>query len=219
MLDTSAFRLIHLKTAGLPVPDDRDWAPMQAIRIIEHEHRSLAAVLHGMLFVTREIRYFGIEPDFELLSAMLGYIESCSERFHHPKEDAYLFERLGARSAAAASLIARLRQEHRLGALKLRDLQQALTGYRQAGSNAFAEFAARVADYAAFHWDHMRVEEDELLPLAKLRLTRADWAVVDAAFLGHTDPLLGAERGLEYQELFRRIISLAPPPIGLASGR
>ena len=31
--------------------------PVQAKRIIEEEHRSLAAVLHGMLYVIREIRY------------------------------------------------------------------------------------------------------------------------------------------------------------------
>ena len=42
---------------------------MQAKRIIEQEHRSLAAVLHGMLYVVREIRYGGAAPDFELLPA------------------------------------------------------------------------------------------------------------------------------------------------------
>ena len=43
---------------------------MQAKRIIEEEHRSLAAVLHGMLYVVREIRYMGMQPDFVLLEAM-----------------------------------------------------------------------------------------------------------------------------------------------------
>lgn len=192
---------------------------MQAIRIIEHEHRSLAAVLHGLLYVMREIRYGGTEPDFGLLSAMLHYIDTFSERFHHPKEDAYLFERLGARNPAAASLIDRLQQEHHSGAVKLRALRQALMHYQQAGSTAFPEFAARAAGYAAFHWDHMRLEEDQLLPLAKAHLTVTDWAVVDAAFLGHLDPLFGAERGAAYQELFRRIVNLAPPPLGAAPAR
>ena len=192
---------------------------MQAIRIIEHEHRSLAAVLHGLLYVIREIRYGGSQPDFALLSAMLHYIDTFSERFHHPKEDGYLFERLGARNTAAGSLIDRLQQEHQLGAVKLGELRDALMRYQLAGSTAFPEFAAQAAGFAAFHWDHMRVEEDELLPLARAHLTAPDWAVVDAAFLGHTDPLFGAERGAEYQELFRRIVDLAPPPIGRAPAR
>ena len=187
---------------------------MQAISIIAREHRSLAAVLRGLLYIVREIRYFAIEPDFELLNAMLHYIDAFSEQFHHPKEETYLFERLGARLPAAASLINRLKQEHHSGTVDLRALQNALTHYRDARSSAFPEFSSRAAGFAAFHWDHMRREEDELIPLARLHLIGADWDAIDAAFLGHTDPMLGAERGAEYQELFRRIVELAPPPLG-----
>ena len=70
---------------------------MRAKKIIEQEHRSLAAVLHGMLYVVREIRYGGARADFMLLDAMVHYIETFSERFHHPKEEAY------AQNASAAN--------------------------------------------------------------------------------------------------------------------
>ena len=102
---------------------------------------------------------------------MLHYIGAFSERFHHPKEDAYLFERLGVRLPAAASLIDCLKQQRQSGAVKLQELLRALMRYQQAGSAAFPEFASRAAGFAAFHWDHMRLEEDELLPLARLHLT------------------------------------------------
>ena len=192
---------------------------MQAKRIIEEEHRSLAAVLYGMLYVVREIRYVGIEPDFVLLGAMVHYIDTFTERFHHPKEDAYLFKLLGSRYPGAAPLLDRLKQEHESGSVKLRQLRKALTGYQHGGRGAFSEFAALVADFAAFHWEHMRLEENELLPLAARYLTDTDWDALDAAFLGHTDPLLGAEQGNEYRDLFRRIVDLAPPPIGVAPVR
>ncbi len=193
--------------------------PVQAKRIIEEEHRSLAAVLHGMLDVVREIRCVGIKPDFVLLEAMVHYIDAFQERFHHPKEDAYLFKLLGSRYPGAARLLERLKQEHGSGAVKLRELRQALTRYRDGGSAEFPRFAALVAGYAAFHWEHMRLEENDLLPLAERHLTDADWDAIDAAFLGHTDPLLGAEQGDEYRELFRRIVNLAPAPIGVAPVR
>ena len=70
---------------------------MRAIQIIEDEHRSLAAVLHGLLYLVREIRLRNAKPDFELLGAMLHYIDAFPERFHHPKEDAYLFRHLRER--------------------------------------------------------------------------------------------------------------------------
>ena len=189
---------------------------MQAKRIIEEEHRSLAAVLHGMLYVVREIRYMGMQPDFVLLEAMVHYIDAFQERFHHPKEDAYLFKLLGSRYPGAEPLLDRLKHEHESGAVKLRELQRALTRYRDGGSAEFPAFAALVAAYATFHWGHMRLEENDLLPLAERHLTDADWDAIDAAFLGHTDPLLGAEQGDEYRELFRRIVNLAPRPIGVA---
>jgi len=189
---------------------------MKAKRIIEQEHRSLAAVLHGMLHVVREIRYGGAAPNFELLDAMVHYIETFSEQFHHPKEDTYLFKRLRVRCPSEAPLVDQLVEEHRVGMAKLRDLRRVLQHYRETGARALPEFAARVAEFASFHWDHMRLEEDKLLPLATAHLTSDDWAAIDAAFLGHADPLLGAERGAEYQELFRRIVDLAPRPIGRA---
>ena len=193
--------------------------PVQAKRIIEEEHRSLAAVLHGMLYVVREIRYMGMQPDFVLLEAMVHYIDSFQERVHHPKEDAYLFKLLGSRYPGAVPLLDRLKQDHESGAIKLRELQRALTRYRDGGSAEFPVFAALVASYATFHWGHMRLEENDLLPLAERHLTDADWDAIDAAFLGHTDPLLGADQGDEYQELFRRIVNLAPAPIGVAPAR
>ena len=41
---------------------------MQATEIIHDEHRSLAAVLHGMLHLVRDIRLSGKQPQFDVLS-------------------------------------------------------------------------------------------------------------------------------------------------------
>ena len=188
---------------------------MEAVRIIQDEHRSLAAVLHGMLYLVHEIRDRGAAPDFAVLGAMIYYIDAFPERFHHPKEDQYLFRHLRKRHPDAAPTLDRLDSEHRSGAEKIRTLEQALTRYQQGGATEFARFAAAVESYAHFHWNHMRVEEQEILPLAQKYLTADDWATIDAAFLGHTDPMLGADARSEYQSLFRRIVNLAPPPIGV----
>ena len=104
--------------------------PHQAsIRIIEDEHRSLAAVLHGMLYLVRQTREHGAKPDFKVLGAMLYYIDAVPERFHHPKEDKYLFALLRARCAEARPVLDRLQAEHRTGAEKIRSLAHALTRY------------------------------------------------------------------------------------------
>jgi branched-chain amino acid transport system ATP-binding protein len=188
---------------------------MQAIRIIHDEHRSLAAVLHGMLYLVHQIRDRGATPDFGVLGAMIYYIDAFPERFHHPKEDQYLFRLLRIRHPEAAPLLDRLKTEHRAGAEKIRTLEQALARYQQGGASEFPDFLSAVEAYAEFHWDHMRTEEKEVLPLAEKHLGAGDWEAIDAAFLGHTDPMLGLEAGAQYDALFSRIVNLAPPPIGV----
>ncbi len=192
---------------------------MQAIRVIVDEHRALAAVLQGMLHLVRGIRDRGDKPDFVVLGAMLYYIDAFPEHFHHPKEDEYLFRILRIRHPEAAPLLDRLNAEHRAGAEEIRALDQALVRYQHGGSTEFANFAADVEAYAAFHWKHMRTEEKEVLPLAQRYLSAGDWETIDAAFLGHADPMLGAEAGGKYDALIRRIVTLAPPPIGVGPER
>ena len=188
----------------------------QASTIILIEHRSLDAVIDGMLYLVRQIR-LGAKPNFEVFDAMIQYIEAFPERFHHPKEDAYLFKRLRERHPDAAPLLDRLEADHRKGAERVRDLAQALTGYRQGGEARFADFERAVTEYADFQWKHMSAEETQLLPLARQYLKQEDWQEIDTAFSGNSDPLLGAKAGAEHGELFRRILLLAPPPIGVGS--
>jgi hemerythrin-like domain-containing protein len=192
---------------------------MRAIAIIHDEHRSLAAVLHGMLYLVRQIRTRHAKPDFAVLGAMIYYIDAFPERFHHPKEDAYLFKLLRARDPNASELLDRLESEHRRGAEMIRTLEQSLARYQQGGDAEFPAFADAATAYAAFHWDHMRAEEDRLMPMATAHLTEDDWNVIDAAFAGHTDPLFGEKATAEYGALFRRIVTLAPEPIGLGPSR
>jgi len=210
----------HPATSPRPLASTRARAKgrsMNAINVIHDEHRSLAAVLHGMLYLVRAIRDGRAAPDFQLFGAMVYYIDAFPERFHHPKEESYLFRLLRLRHPAAAPVLDRLHAEHREGELHIRQLEIALRRYEHGGDAHFEAFAAAVEDYAAFHWRHMRAEEDEVLPLARAHLSQGDWEEIDDAFAGNTDPLLGAAAGDEYEALFRRIAHLAPPPIGLGA--
>ncbi|HJQ59200.1 MAG TPA: hypothetical protein VJ890_20000, partial [Vineibacter sp.] len=86
---------------------------------------------------------------------------------------------------------------------------------RQTGLTAFRD---SVASYAAFHWKHMRIEEDVVLRLAEKHFDAADWAEMEAAFAGNRDPLRGiSASGEDFRALFTRIVNLAPAPIGLKS--
>lgn len=184
-----------------------------AITIIKDEHRSLGAVLHGLLYLVEEIGAARQQPDFVLLHAMLRYIEAFPERLHHPKEDGYLHPRIRARSQEGAALLDALEQEHVRTRALTATLVGTLAAYERNG--AFAPFADAVKDYADFHWAHMQREEEQVLPLAQRTLLPEDWAEIDAAFASNRDPVVADEVSKEFRLLFRKIVTLAPPPIGV----
>lgn len=185
-----------------------------AIRIIHDEHRSISAVLHGLKELARLAQDVTVRPRFDALRAMIRYIDEYPERLHHPKEDRHLFAAVEQRAPEARPLIARLKREHEEGARLVRELERRLVFFEEGWPEGAREFLAAVDAYAQFHWDHMRCEEKELLPLAGKVLGPADWASIDAAFAGNDDPIADL-REQDFRELFTRIVSLAPAPIGL----
>ena len=186
----------------------------KSIRILYDEHRSISAVLHGLLALVRAAQDPAVQPEFAVFNAMIHYIDAFPERMHHPKEDQFLFARLGERSPEARPLIEELRAEHIKGAKLIRELEAALLAFEVAGPPELPRFAAAAEAYAQFHWDHMRKEEKQLLPLAERKLTREDWREIDEAFAGNHDPIADL-REKDFDRLFQRILSLAPAPIGL----
>jgi len=186
----------------------------EAIRILRNEHRSISSVLHGLQELARTAQSPLVRPDFSVLRAMIYYIDAFPERLHHPKENDVLFPRILVRSPAAAALVQELRNEHEKGEKLIRELERALTVFEVAWPFGADRFEEAVRAYANFHWDHMRKEERVLLPLAEAALTEEDWKLVATEFARNEDPIADL-REKDFAELFSRIVSIAPAPIGL----
>jgi hemerythrin-like domain-containing protein len=185
-----------------------------ALNIIRDEHRSISAVLHGMKELVFRIRERGAKIDPRVFRAMLYYLDTFSERMHHPKEDQYLFAPL-RRLGAGAALIAELEKEHAQGQSALRRVEQCLVRYEEGGEKEFPEFAREVERFVEGYWDHMSKEEERVFPLAEKLFTRSDWDAIDRAFQANADPLANDRNERDFRKLFSRIVSLAPPPIGV----
>lgn len=186
-----------------------------AIRVIQEEHDLLNAIIRGMQYFVRTIAEGGKSPDPKVFRAMLLYISEYPDRVHHPKEDNYLFARLRQRTDTVNDILAKLESEHKQGDQQVLQLQHALTRLEFHGMAAFTEFKEMVQRYAQFYNEHMRLEEDEVLPAAMRFLTESDWAEINAAFLANDNPLAGTEYKESMQKLFSLIANIAPPPIGV----
>ena len=185
----------------------------KAIGIIYDEHRSISAVLSGLKSLAR-MAIEGQRPDFAVFRAMIYYIDAFPERMHHPKEDLHLFARLLMRCPDAKALVGVLQAEHVAGAQLVRDLEQALLAFEQSWPAGAERFGAAVEAYAQFHWNHMRREEQELIPRAEKALKAEDWAAIEGAFAGNDDPVADL-REKDFHTLYQRILNLAPTPVGL----
>jgi hemerythrin-like domain-containing protein len=188
---------------------------MDAIRILQDEHRTFGALLHALRHLVREMRDHGAAPRFDLLGAIVYFMDTYSERIHHPRESEYLFPRLRARCPAAAPTLDLLEEEHRAGDRAIRELEQALTRFRHGGAAELASFAAAAESYVAHQQQHMRREEREVLPLAREYLRPADWDTIDRAFAGNAVPAFDEPAVAPFRAIFSRIVAMAPPPIGV----
>ena len=196
----------------------------ESIRIIRDEHAALEEMLRSLgMMVERgpgndPENFFGIEPEkfFDVLRAMLFYIDEFPERLHHPKESDLLFPRVARMAPDTMETIVRLEHDHANGEVAVRELQHLLLAWELVGDSRRAAFDQAAKRYIAFYQAHMRLEETVILPAALRVFIDADWEELDAAFASNCDPLTGKyPRNPLYDRLFTRIVMRAPAPISV----
>jgi hemerythrin-like domain-containing protein len=186
-----------------------------ALDVIRDEHQALAAMLRSMPMLLQQARRESRLPPFDVLRAMLFYIDEFPERLHHTKESQLLFPRLRERAPELAPVLDRLERDHASGERAVRELAHALLAFEVMGEPRRQAFEAALAGYIDAYLQHMACEEHDILPAAQRLFTAADWAELDAAFAANRDPLTGHEPDADYRQLFRQIVNAAPAPVGL----
>ena len=200
--------LVSAVESNLPAAEIQ--APLAVIR---DEHRSLAAVIHGLEYLVRQARDGGAVPSFPLLRAMLHYIKAFPETLHHPKEDAYLFRKLRARTHEFDATLDELERQHVVGHAHVEELEQSIAGLRGRSGRRTRPLRGGGADLrdgtgrahgARVQGDHSRRAD------APDRGRRRE---IGAAFAGNSDPRFSVDNDEEFRQLFARIINLAPEPV------
>ena len=189
----------------------------ESLRIIHEEHASLAAMLRSLMLMVERGPEDSAEQFFDVVRAMLFYIDEFPERLHHPKESDLLFPKVLRADPSCMETVKRLEDDHLKGESNVRELQHLLLAWELLGElrrGAFTEYARRYVD---FYLDHMRIEETVILPSAQKHLTASDWKELDTAFAANRDPLSGHASDPVYDRLFTRIVMKAPAPIGVGS--
>jgi|GEM_PF-20116 len=187
----------------------------RATALIMDEHRSLAVVLHELRRRIDDARQ-GVERlDRDVVGALLRYIHDYPEQRHHPKEETSLHRLLRQRGDRGRDLLHRLETQHLQQYQLAAELQAAYAACpdRASGDDpALLRLDATAATLAADAWQHMRLEEHELLPLALEVLTPADWYEVADVFAGNQDPGFGEWSEADFKRHFTQAANSAQLP-------
>jgi nucleotide-binding universal stress UspA family protein/hemerythrin-like domain-containing protein len=205
-----------LQQASLPVlvlaaeSNVPEWEKIEALAIVRDEHRSLAAVAHGLELLARDAGVQGRPPRFDLLRAIVSYIRAFPEALHHPKEDTYLFRKLRERTKEFDETLDRLERQHVEGRGLVDELEQSIARYEADPVGGYERFAEAVRQFVSAQEQHMRLETRVVLPGAYKHLTAADWSEMGKAFAANGDPRFAADTDEEFRQLFVRILNLVP---------
>ena len=185
---------------------------MDALNIISQDHSNMWRLAITIDHIATDIEQ-GAPVESAFFNAAFDYIDQFVDRFHHPKEDDYLFRLLRLRSTEAADILDQLELEHREGPDTLAALRARVMA-AAAGELSGAQIATELRNYTAILKNHIRTEEKSVLPLARNSLIAADWAEINQAFLDNSDPVFGEKAQAEFRQLYHRVVSLAPESVG-----
>jgi hemerythrin-like domain-containing protein len=138
-----------------------------SLQIIRDEHASLAAMLQSMRMMVDRGPADNAENFFDVMRAMLFYIDEFPERLHHPKESNLLFPRVAKAVPHVMGTVDRLERDHMHSEKSVRDVQHLLLSWELLGDSRRQAFTDAFKQYVDAYLEHMRLEEEVILPEAE----------------------------------------------------
>jgi hemerythrin-like domain-containing protein len=184
-----------------------------ALKIILDDHAALAGVLRALRDTVANAHRPNAAPAFELLRAMLFYMDEMPTRVHHAAEEQVLFPRIRERCPALHPVLDRLEAEHGRGESTVQGLERALTAWEVLGDERREAFEVPLRIFVEGYLGHMEVEENYVLPVAQDYLSQADWRELHAALARQPGTLAG-QAAASHEALLQRILrapAIVPP--------
>jgi len=191
-----------------------------AIERIQGEHKDYGRVLHALNAAIKDLKGKdwrrqagqgkegepGYRPNLDLLFSIVYYIRVFPDKFHHPKEEDFLFKALRDRAPNCGRFLDQVTEQHRVGTGQVEALDAALKAYQANYPDRLDELATAAETFVTSQYEHMRLEEEEILTEAKAALTDEDWRRIDQAFASNKDPMFGENLELAFHALHDHIV-------------
>jgi hemerythrin-like domain-containing protein len=168
------------------------------------DHVNIAHIL-ALLDLQAGIIERGEHADLRLLSDIVFYISRYPDMYHHPRED-LMFDVLRRREPGSAATVDELGREHKELKATALELLDALSAFPGSTVMPRGLLVGQLRGYVELCRRHMDVEEGTVFPLARQRLTDADWQALANGLPGEEDPLFGRAIAAPYRSLHDSIM-------------
>ena len=170
------------------------------------QHRDLATVLKVLAAIVDGPLHERRGGEIDRLHEICYYLRVFPDRLHHPDEERHVYGPLGHAAPAHAALLDRIRAEHERCEPLTAQLHETVLAFERGEADA-ARLREVAHEYLDFQYQHMRQEEDEVLPLVERYLDDQSRSRAAAVFALHSDPLFGDNLAIGFEALRRRILA------------
>jgi hemerythrin-like domain-containing protein len=178
----------------------------KSLQIIRSQHQFIARVLTSMRRTIHDGPGNMPERFFDMMRSMLFYLDEFPERMHHAHETKVLFPRLKLRTDTVSHLIDQLNAEHQLCENIIKQLQHSLLAWEIMGESRRRSFEFEALQFIERYFEHMRLEEKEILPVVVSSFLPEDWKLMDDAFTAHVGMRDSGAHDSGYARLLTRIM-------------
>ncbi|MCP3870489.1 MAG: purine catabolism protein pucG [Gammaproteobacteria bacterium] len=154
---------------------------------LHEDHKNLDKVLS---LLSSQLDHFcaGRESNFDLKIELLEYLETYADQGHHPFEDR-IYEVGIKRLDDQSHVLERLLSQHGKLTAATHKFRMSLESILHDGVMSRAELETQGREFVALQRLHLNLEESEVFPLLDARLTKEDWAEIEANLPSHDDPV------------------------------
>lgn len=134
--------------------------------LLRHEHRVIEQALRALDGMCLRLKA-GAEIPAEALSQALEFVQNYADRYHHFREEEYLFPALKQCGFEEGGAVPFLLEEHAHERELLAELEFAVEEYRYGDSNAVQRFIEITGRYCKHLIGHMQKEDSLLFRMAE----------------------------------------------------
>lgn len=168
--------------------------------ILKHEHRIIERSLRALDGVCVRIEVGNRIPGDALL-AIVDFITAFADRYHHRKEEMYLFPALERRGITReGGPLGAMEHEHQVERELIADLEQAIGLYKEGDVEAAQRFVEAARSFVGMLVGHIEKEDSILFRIGDEVLDDEEKAALVVSFK-ETDSALGNRTLQDYERL------------------